>query len=167
MDSSLKITLWHQFGASIDMLENALTFCPDELWDTPAKFWYIGYHTLFFLDFYLSDETPMEKDFLPPEPFTLSEFGTGMPERVYDKTELLTYLRFGREKLRGLLTRLTAEDILTKRFVSEYKDYSILEILIYNMRHVQHHTAQLNLLLRQEVKDAPDWVSATKADLAL
>jgi len=167
MDSSLKITLWHQFGASIDMLENALTFCPDELWDTPAKFWYIGYHTLFFLDFYLSDETPMENDFLPPAPFTLSEFGTGMPERVYDKTELLTYLRFGREKLRGLLTRLTAEEILTKRFVSEYKDYSILEILIYNMRHVQHHTAQLNLLLRQEVKDAPDWVSATKANLAL
>ncbi len=40
MDNALKETLWKQFGASIDMLENALTLCPDELWNTEAKFWY-------------------------------------------------------------------------------------------------------------------------------
>jgi len=32
------------------------------------------------------------------------------------------------------------------------------ELLIYNMRHVQHHAAQLNLLLRQRVGSAPEWV---------
>ena len=45
------------FGASIDMLENAIQSCPDELWGDRARqpeFWYVAYHTLFFLDFYLA-----------------------------------------------------------------------------------------------------------------
>jgi uncharacterized damage-inducible protein DinB len=37
-------------------------------------------------------------------------------------------------------------------------NYAVLEILIYNMRHVQHHAAQLNLLLRQRVDNTPGWV---------
>lgn len=32
----MKEALWQQFGASIDMLENALLACPDELWDTAS-----------------------------------------------------------------------------------------------------------------------------------
>ncbi len=159
---SLKTIVWQQFGAAIDMLQNALTACPEELWNTESKFWYTGYHTLFWLDYYLSVETPMEKDFIPQEPFTKSEFEDGaMPERVYNKIELLAYCNFGRQKCHDLITVLSEEQLLTKRFVSEYRDYSILEMLLYNMRHVQHHTAQLNLLLRQGKKDVPDWVSRT------
>jgi len=30
------------------------------------------------------------------------------------------------------------------------------------MQHVQHHTAQLNLLLWQEINDAAAWVSAAE-----
>jgi len=155
----------------MDMLGNALTACPDELWDTESKFWYKGYHTIFFLDYYLSD-TPMEGDYLPPVPFTKSEFEDNkLPERVYDKAELLAYLGVARRKCHDLLAGLTAEELLVKRFVSEYKDFSIFELLMYNMRHVQHHTGQLNLLLRQGMllqqgmKEPPDWVSRTGARL--
>jgi hypothetical protein len=155
--------LWQQFGATVDMLENALTACPNELWNTGSKFWYLGYHTLYWLDYYLSADTPMEKDFVPPPPFTKSEFEENeMPERVYEKAELLAYCQFGRRKLLELLTRLTAEELQTKRFVSEWKDYTIFEMLLYNMRHVQHHAAQLNLLLRQGGSDVPKWVSRAK-----
>jgi DinB superfamily len=163
MDSSLNKLLWQQFGAAIDMLENALTTCPNELW-TESKFWYIGYHTLFFLDYYLSD-SPKESDYLPPVLFTKSEFEGVPPERIYDKAELLTYLRLSRQKCHDLLAGSTAEELLVKRFVSEYKNFSILELLLYNMRHVQHHTGQLNLLLRQGMNDSPDWVSRTKGSL--
>ncbi|MBP6569035.1 MAG: hypothetical protein KA270_17810, partial [Saprospiraceae bacterium] len=38
----------------------------------------------------------------------------------------------------------------------------VLEILLYNMRHVQHHTGQLNLLLRQNVHQSPKWVFRAK-----
>jgi uncharacterized damage-inducible protein DinB len=163
MDSYIKEAFWLQFGASIDMLENALTACPDKLWDTDSKFWYIAYHTLFFLDYYLSD-VPEEK-FLPPPPFTLSEFEDGvMPERTYSKEELLSYLAYCRKKCHNLIADLTAEGA-AKPFDNEYRKYSIIEMLIYNLRHVQHHTAQLNLLLRQGIDDAPDWVSRTKVSL--
>jgi hypothetical protein len=31
-DAMLRTVLWRQFGAAIDMLDNALRDCPDELW---------------------------------------------------------------------------------------------------------------------------------------
>jgi hypothetical protein len=39
------------------------------------------------------------------------------------------------------------------------KGYTVLEILFYNFRHVQHHVAQLNQLLRAETGSAADWIS--------
>jgi hypothetical protein len=102
METSINTLLWQQAGAAIDMLENAITACPDDLWNTDSQFWYIGYHTIFFFDYYLSD-SPIEKDYVPPFPFTLSEFGEDMPERVYDKAELLAFLEVGRRKCRDLL----------------------------------------------------------------
>jgi len=53
MNIAWKNIIWRQFGASIDMLENALLACPDELWGDRSQrpeFWYVVYHTLFFLD---------------------------------------------------------------------------------------------------------------------
>jgi len=41
-----------------------------------------------------------------------------------------------------------------------------VELLLYNMRHVQHHAAQLNLMLRQAVDSAPGWVAKTKVGLS-
>lgn len=163
MDENFKTVLWQQFGAAIDMLENALTACPDKLWNGGSKFWYTGYHTLFYLDYYLSDSPD---NFLPPAPFTLSELdpADAMPERIYTKEELLTYLEYGRQKCHHLIVGLTTEKA-AQRFINEYKNYSILEIFLYNMRHVQHHAAQLNLLLRQAANDAPKWVS--RATLSL
>jgi uncharacterized damage-inducible protein DinB len=41
-----------------------------------------------------------------------------------------------------------------------YRAMSNGELLLYNMRHVQHHAAQLNMLLRQRTNSAaPRWVS--------
>ena len=163
MDQLLKETLWNQFGASIDMLEKAIELCPSENWDTKNKFWYIAYHCLFYLDYYLTLEP---NEFSPPSPYTLSEFDSSgaMPGRTYSKEELLSYLHHGRTKCRDLIASIT-EEILKSRWINEYKNYSVFEILLYNMRHVQHHSAQLNLLLRQEINDAPSWVSQTEWEL--
>lgn len=40
MIEQFKESIWKQFVASIDMLENAIAICPDELWDTGKNFWY-------------------------------------------------------------------------------------------------------------------------------
>ena len=163
MEQSFKEILWKQFGASIDMLENAVKLCPAELWDDDRKFWYNAYHCLFYLDYYLTLEPD---DFAPPANFSLSEFDPSgaLPERVYSKDELLHYLEANRNKCHQLIAGMTAE-LANKRWTNPYRDYSVFELLLYNMRHVQHHAAQLNLLLRQGIGDAPRWVSRTPPDL--
>ena len=153
-------SIWSQFGASLDMLENAIHMCPDEHWDTALDFWYLSYHCIFWTDYYLTSEP---NKFEPPKPFTFSEFDpTGKkPDRTYTKTEILGYLAHCQQKAYQLINELT-NDKLNDRWINEYKNYSLLEILLYNMRHIQHHSAQLNLLLRQTINNAPNWVSQAK-----
>ncbi len=163
----LKESLWKQFGASIDMLKNAIVLWPEENWNTDKKFFYMAYHTLVFLDYYL---TIPPKDFSSPLPFTFTELPNIpedalddlVPDRVYSKKELLDYLQLSRNKCYSLIAGLT-EEKLNERFIEEpgqgARNYSVLEILLYNMRHVQHHAAQLNLFLRQRINNAPHWVS--------
>lgn len=158
--TSIKNAIWSQFGASLKMLENAITMCPDEHWDTTLNFWYTSYHCIFWTDYYLTTEP---SEFEPPVPFTFSEFDpTGKkPDRTYNKTELLGYLGHCRKKAYQLISGLTAEK-LNDRWINDYKNFSLLEILFYNVRHIQHHAAQLNLLLRQTIYNAPTWVGQAK-----
>lgn len=163
MNPDLKRDIWRQFGASLDMLENAIRMCPVKLWDSEKKFWYLAYHCLFWTDYYL---TLNPTDFLPPPPYTLSEFDPSgaMPDRTYSKEEMLSYLEHSRKKCFELISGLT-QGIANSRWINDYKNYSVFEMLLYNMRHVQHHTAQLNLLLRQEIDNAPRWVSVTNIEM--
>ena len=162
MDNSTSIreAIWNQFGASLDMLENAINMCPNEHWDTELNFWYTSYHCIFWTDYYLTTEP---NKFEPPKPFTLSEFDptSKKPDRTYTKTELISYLRHCRQKASQLISGMTTEK-LNERWINDYKNFSVLEILMYNNRHVQHHSAQLNLLLRQTICNAPAWVSQAK-----
>jgi len=148
-----------QFGAAIDMLEGALRACPDELWDVDGayhRYWYMAYHTLFWLDYYLADDP---ESFRPPPPYTLGELDPAgaLPERTYTKAELLDYLAHGRARCHAVIDAMTAADAAApNRF--DRADLTAGEMLLYNLRHVQHHTAQLNMLLRLQGVVPPRWV---------
>jgi hypothetical protein len=166
MIDSWKAIIWQQFGASIDTLENAIRACPEDVWGNRVdwyEFWYLASHTLFWLDFYMANS---RESFAPPAPFGLEELDPegALPPRVYTKDELLTYLEHGRRKCRiaiQALTNETAHQLCgTKR-----PGLTNAELLLYTMRHVQHHAAQLNLILRQRTNSAPGWVSQTKEKL--
>jgi uncharacterized damage-inducible protein DinB len=159
--------IWGQFGAAIEAMERAIDGCPDELWVDRSRFpeyWYLVYHTLFFLDYYMSET---EEGFAPPAPFTLSELNSDgeMPERVYTKDELRRYLAHGREKTRSRIARMSDEESSGPRRLGSRTRGNEVELLLYNMRHVQHHTAQLYLILRQVTDSAPGWVGKTAMPL--
>jgi len=165
MEESLKVLIWQQFGATIDMLENAMHACPDSLWNDRSQkpeFWYLAYHTLFWLDFYLSEaDSPL----VPPSPFTLDERDPdAVPERPYTNDELQNYLEHGREKCRSLIASLTDKSSGEHLALGSFAG-SRMELLLYNLRHVQHHAAQLNLILRQQIDSAPRWVRKTSKSL--
>lgn len=165
-ESSWKEIIWGQFGAAIDALENAMQACPDELWDDRtqrAEFWYVTFHTLFWLDYYLS-EAP--DDFKPPEPFGLEEIDPAgvIPERPYTKDELQRYLEHGRSKGREAIAAMT-EARASKTLKLRQVELCFPELLLYIMRHVQHHAAQLNFILREQTDSAPGWTFTARQAL--
>lgn len=171
MDPFWKTIIWQQFGAAIDMLENNIRACPDELWTAPlwaadpqrpgfAQVWYNVYHTLFWLDLYLSGP---EEGFVPPPPFTLIEMDPEglLPDRVYSKEEVLAYLAHGRAKCRATIEGMTDE---WAREVIKFgsRELPFAELQLYNMRHVQEHGSQLSLFLGQNTGYDARWVSKAK-----
>jgi uncharacterized damage-inducible protein DinB len=185
METTLRTALWPQFGAAIDMLNSAIAACPTQLWtrrlwdDPPdhpvppwlppefAEFWYVAYHTLFWLDLYLSGRP--EEEFTPPAPFIWTEnYPAVSPERPYTKDELQAYLAALRRKCRDTLAALTDERASqTVEYPwTEGQTVSFLELLFYNMRHVVEHTAQLSLFLGQrDAPDIPNMVTRAKDEL--
>ena len=162
----MKRIVWSQYGAAIEMLENAMRAAPPHVWGDRSKkpeFWYVAYHTIFFLDYYLSDPS---EEFAPPAPFTLSELDPEgvLPDRVYSLEELLAYLEHGREKCRAAFAALT-DEAAARPCGFERRDMSVMELHLYSMRHVQHHAAQLNLMLRQTIDSAPNWVGKARSGL--
>ena len=175
LETTLCTALWQQFGAAIDMLDNALLACPASLWQERifrvppqsefppqfAEFWYIAFHALVWLDLYLSGAP--EEEFAPPAPFAQGVLDETLPERPYTKEELRAYLASMRQKCHTQLLRLSDEQ--ARRPVeypwSEGQPISFLELHLYNLRHVQEHAAQLSLFLGQHAipGEALDWVA--------
>jgi hypothetical protein len=168
MITHLKESLRKQFGASIDMLRNAIDHCPEELWIRKKRFLFVSYHTLIFLEYYL---TFPPVNFSPALSYTVNDdwekiegaLDDLIPSKDYTKADVLDYLAHCRLKCYTLISSLD-EARLNDRWIDDSgtKNYSVVEILLYNMRHVQHHAAQLNMMLRQEINDAPRWVSRAK-----
>ncbi len=160
-----KEAVWQQFGAAIDMLANAIRECPDDVWgDQTAEpqYWALAFHTLFWLDLYLGGTS---EGYHPPEPFGLEEMDPAgvLPPRVYTREELMTFLLACRSRCKAIIEEMDGES--AKRLCHFGKRVQPFgELLIYNMRHVQHHAAQLNLLLRQRTNSAPLWVGRALAE---
>lgn len=165
METMVRTAIWQQFGAAINMLENALLACPDALWQEHlwidaegpdyGTFGKITYHTLCWLDLYLTGCSIEE--FTPPAPFT-----KGSPEQPYTRDELHTYLAHLRKKCQSTITELSNEKA-RQPFTFPWpggETVSYLELLVYTMRHVQEHAAQLSLFLGQHSipDEALDWI---------
>lgn len=168
METTFRAMLWQQFGAAIDMLENALVACPATLWQGHlwidsegaeyGTFWDITYHTLYWLDLYLTG-CPVE-EFTPP---LKKRSDDGIP-----KDELHTYLKQLRQKCQSTLTGLSDEQAHQPFHFPWDSEHPIsyLELQLYTMRHVQEHAAQLSLFLGQHgiPDEALDWVSRAREE---
>ncbi|MCA9890394.1 MAG: DinB family protein [Anaerolineae bacterium] len=164
MDPMMKSSLWQQFGAAIDMLDDAIRLCPQSLWtaqlwkdpDEPAygQVWYVAYHTLSWLDLYLGGDYD---SFVPPPPFVRGQ----LPNEPYTKAQILTYLRDVRSRCQSTIEAMTderAQQICTFDWV----EVPYWELQLYTMRHTQEHASQINMLLGQHDVAGLDWVTIAR-----
>lgn len=165
MEIDWRMIVWQQYGAAIDMLDDAIRLCPDHLWtavvwhDTDdaryGQFWYVAYHTLFWLDMFLTSSI---ERFVPPPPFQRE----GLPEQPYTKAQIQGYLRTCRRTCQSTIETMT-DARAQQRCVFEWMEPSFLELQLYSMRHVQEHAAQLNLVLGFHAVPGLDWVPQARS----
>jgi hypothetical protein len=138
-----------QYMAALEMLAQAITQCPQNLWADPEdvnQFWNIAYHALFFTHLYLQESEaefqPWEKHVdglhhFDPQPESAPEGAEyGLP---FSKEDLLSYLDFCRQVVRDRVpaTNLEAESGF------DWIPFNKLQLQFYNIRHIQHHTGEL------------------------
>lgn len=164
MTSSVYVSVWQQFGAAIDMLDNAINTCPDDLWEAQVQddpddqrygqFWFIAYHALFWTDLYL---TGTSHGFKPPAPFVRD----GLPDEPYTKAEVLVYLKHCRNRCKSVITSMTDEQAI-RICTFEWVEVTFFELQIYSLRHAQEHAAQLGLVLARNNASDLDWVTVAQ-----
>ena len=164
MDSTWKTSVWQQYGAAIDTLEDVITRCPDQFWSSVVwedsddvrygQFWFVTYHTLFWLDLFL---TGSKEGFTPPPPFIRGD----LPEQPYTKDQILSYVGLCRQRCQATIEVLTTEKA-QQRCVFEWMEPSFLELQLYSMRHVQEHAAQLSLFLGQQHVHGVEWIARAR-----
>jgi len=169
MIEPLQRSLIAQFAASLSMLEACVAHCPDSEWERPignSPFWQVAYHVLFYIDLYLS---PSEDDF-EPQDFLRKNYESLGPTALPPHEEVVADLPYTRETISGYVVhcrRKAAEVIAAETpdsFVgpSGFSWYSIprIEFYVNNIRHAQHHTAQLSLHLRRAAGIEIEWVGS-------
>lgn len=145
----------NQFEATFCTLNACVERCPDALWHervAAVRFCQVAFHTLFFADYYLGPDA----EGFRLQPFhrehsavfgDYEEFEPRLPVVLYEKAWIGKYLAHCRRKAKeALATETLAELEGPARF--QRRNMSRAELHIYNIRHIQHHSAQLILRLR-------------------
>lgn len=162
MIDHIQQVLTSQFEGALCMLNDCLHKCPGEHWDGKVAkypFWQVAYHTLCFTDLYLS---PSKESFRFREihPNGWSEFDDEYPSRRFEKPELNEYIACCREKAIETIASESAESLEGPSGFGWLR-FSRLEAHVYNIRHIQHHAAQLGAALRRiDGAVDPRWIGS-------
>jgi hypothetical protein len=166
MAASLRAVLKSQYHAALAMLRDAIEKCPDEIWDGgkhTRPVWHVAYHTLFFTHLYLQ---PNEEAFRPWEHHRKEHqilassvpwpphYPTAVPE-PYTKAEVLDYWNV----CDGLVDA-AVEDLDLDASDCGFFWYKMpkLEHQVMNIRHAQHHAAQIADRVRLAADIGVEWV---------
>ena len=157
----LKHGIKKQFDSTLRMLHHAIEQCPDELWNDQSYFnktWHIAYHTLFFADLY-SQKSKDEFVAWVKDKDGYWDLGCDegklviKPEDAYPKVEVLEYFNLIKSKFDARIdeTDLEAESGF------HWIPFNKFELMLHNLKHIQHHTGQLYERLRVN-KIPVEWV---------
>jgi hypothetical protein len=162
-----KTLLTNQFEAALCTLGKCIDGCPEANWNARVgnyAFCQVAFHTLFFADYYLGQNP----DEFRRQPFhaehteffrDYEELADHAPRNLYDRTAIQTYLAYCRQRALEVIASETTES-LGARCGFPPKTFTRAELYVYNIRHIQHHVAQLSLRLRIDAGADIPWVGS-------
>jgi len=152
-DAMVRSILKSQYHASLAMLREAVERCPADEWSNANHknaFWQVAYHTLFFAHLYLQrDEAAFER--------WAQHRGCddGIDSDPYSQVQVLEYWSFCDSIVDDAVDLLDLDNL--ESGFSWYR-MSKLEHQLVNIRHIQHHGAQLADRLRSAADIGIKWV---------
>lgn len=170
--SALRPILKSQYHAALAMLEDALRQCPEDVWFGRRHlnaFWQIAYHTLFFTHLYLQPRESAFRAWEHHQPDVQHPDGIGGPPDPNSTLPLIPepYLRMQVLDYWSVCNRMVDEavdalDLDSPDSGFSWYKVSKLEHQLINIRHLQHHTAQLTDRLRSDANIGVKWVGSRR-----
>lgn len=157
----------NQYQAALCTLEQCLRFCPASAWDDSDKdypFSQVLFHTLFYTDYYLGKN----RGELTLQAFhgenkrhfrDYEELEDREPVYLYEQSFLELYLEHCLKKSEICLEAET-EGSLAGPSGFERRNFTRMELHVYNIRHIQHHAAQLGLRIQYKTGRELAWVGS-------
>lgn len=167
---TLRSILKSQYHAALAMLREAIERCPADVWSSPTHrnaFWQVAYHTLYYTHLYLQPEEAAFRPWTHHQSGVQHEDGIpGPPDpksalpllpNPYTPTQVLEYWTWCDQMVDAAVDALDLESAESGFW---WYKVSKLEHQLINIRHVQHHAAQLADRLRAAEDVGIKWVSA-------
>ena len=164
---TMTVILTSQYKASLGMLRQAIEKVPEEQWNTGEynnPNWQIAYHILWAVKYYLGENpesyVPFKNAIEGAESLGGNQDWENPDENVkvsgfHTKDELLSFIDDIEESLLQSIEELP----LDEHSGFEWYPYSRLEFHINNIRHIQHHTAQIIERLKAKgITGFPWWI---------
>jgi hypothetical protein len=168
----LRPILKSQYHAALAMLRESIEQCSDDLWysDEPTNaFWQVAYHAVFFTHLYLERSSsafrPWERhqrEVQHPDGIAgPSDPTSALPliPSPYSKGDVLEYWEVCDQMVDAAVDAL---DLRSNDSGFSWYPIPKVEHQIVNIRHIQHHTAQLADRLRASAGIGVQWVGARR-----
>ena len=164
MLNMFKEVLANQFLAALCTLSECIDRCPDVAWKSKIvnlEFNQAAFHTLIFTDYYLGDGDETFRR----QPFHIDnqgrfgdyeEFEDRVPVTLYERPFIQGYVAHCRAKSTAIIAAET-DDSLSAKSPFPSMEFSRAEVHVCNIRHIQHHAAQLILRLRRDYQQDMPW----------
>ncbi len=164
----IQSALKNQYHAALATLRDVIARCGEDLWTEagthPSPFWQVAYHAVFYTDLYSRQR---DEDFSPcPMHREQVHFLQELPWPPHDPPELgkpytirqvLEYLDDLAGRIDGIVDGL---DLETGKSGFSWYTMPKLEHQMLNIRHAQHHAAQLADRLERATNHSIEWISS-------
>ena len=132
--------VWNTFRDALSRLDDEQFVAGDAEWCVPRE---QAYHIVETADFYASD--------CEPEGFAWGHYVATNKEQVLAYTEQIE------AKVKQWLSKHSDEQLLEPQPICVWTGTTVLDRALYALRHIQHHTAQINLELRRRGLPDGEW----------